>query len=111
VVISNPGNLELQLFLCPVILQQLQDMEEKRINKVQECISQCAEIEKNVIPIINTCIEGMFKASASINAAQVSIFKVLNPCTASCEDAMSLSVPSIPAPCEKFPHCSQLKFE
>ena len=42
-------------------------MEEKRINKVQECIEQCAEIkknteikknaeiEKNVIPIIGLC--------------------------------------------------------
>ncbi|KAK7504998.1 hypothetical protein BaRGS_00003568, partial [Batillaria attramentaria] len=48
----------------------LQDMEERRVNKVQECILQCAEIEKNVIPIINTCIEGMAKAAASINSAQ-----------------------------------------
>ena len=46
-------------------------MEDKRIHKVQECILQCAEIEKNVIPIINTCIEGMAKAADSINSAQV----------------------------------------
>jgi hypothetical protein len=31
-----------------------------------------------------------------------------NPFTASCENAMILSVPGIPASCEKFPHSSQL---
>ena len=46
-------------------------MEEKRIHKVQECILQCAEIEKNVIPIINTCIEAIAKAANSINSEQV----------------------------------------
>jgi hypothetical protein len=35
----------------------------------------------------------------------------LNPFTASCENAMSLSVPGVPAPCEKFPHSSQINFE
>jgi hypothetical protein len=33
-----------------------------------------------------------------------------NPFTASCENAMTLSVPSVPASCEKFPHSSQLNF-
>ncbi|XP_076455456.1 formin-binding protein 1-like isoform X2 [Babylonia areolata] len=56
--------------LMPQVFQQIQDMEERRIHKIQECIQQCSEIEKNVIPIINTCIEGMAKASASINSAQ-----------------------------------------
>jgi hypothetical protein len=31
-----------------------------------------------------------------------------NPFTASCENAMTLSVPYVPASCEKFPHSSQL---
>jgi hypothetical protein len=35
---------------------------------------------------------------------------VLNPFTASCENAMTLSVPGVPASCEKFPHSSQLNF-
>jgi hypothetical protein len=34
----------------------------------------------------------------------------LNPFTASCENVMTLSVPGIPAYCEKFPHYSQLNF-
>jgi hypothetical protein len=37
--------------------------------------------------------------------------KEVNPFTASCENAMSLSVPGVPPPCEKFPHSSQLNFE
>jgi hypothetical protein len=35
---------------------------------------------------------------------------LLNSFTASCENAMTLSVPGIPASCEKFPHSSQLNF-
>jgi hypothetical protein len=34
----------------------------------------------------------------------------VNPFTASCENAMNLSVPGVPAYCEKFPHSSQLNF-
>jgi hypothetical protein len=34
----------------------------------------------------------------------------LNPFTASCENATTLSVPGVPASCEKFPHSSQLNF-
>jgi hypothetical protein len=36
--------------------------------------------------------------------------EIFNPFTASCENAMTLSVPGIPASCEKFPHSSQLNF-
>lgn len=66
----NSGQQEHFFTLMPQVFQQLQAMEDKRIHKVQECISECADIEKNVIPIINTCIEGMAKAAASINNAQ-----------------------------------------
>jgi hypothetical protein len=38
-------------------------------------------------------------------------FFVFNSFTASCENAMSLAVPGVPAPCEKFPHSSQINFE
>jgi hypothetical protein len=34
-----------------------------------------------------------------------------NPFTANWENAMSLLMPGVPAPCEKFPHSSQLNFE
>jgi hypothetical protein len=35
---------------------------------------------------------------------------VFNPFTASCENAMTPSVPNVPESCEKFPHSSQLNF-
>jgi hypothetical protein len=38
------------------------------------------------------------------------LMNLLNPFTASCENAMTLSVPGVPASCEKFPHSSQLNF-
>ncbi|KAL8562922.1 hypothetical protein ACOMHN_004614 [Nucella lapillus] len=66
----NSSQQEHYYTLMPQVFQQLHDMEEKRINKVQECIQQCSVIEKNIIPIINTCIEGIAKASASIDSAQ-----------------------------------------
>jgi hypothetical protein len=37
------------------------------------------------------------------NRNHISPFK-FNPFTASCENAMTLSVPGVPAFCEKFPH-------
>jgi hypothetical protein len=38
------------------------------------------------------------------------IHHYLNPFTANCENAMTLSVPGVPVSCEKFPHLSQLNF-
>ena len=52
--------------------QSLQEMDERRISKLQECVVQCADIEKGVVPIINTCIEGISKAAANIDYAAVS---------------------------------------
>jgi hypothetical protein len=39
-----------------------------------------------------------------------SLYIEINPFTASCENAMTLSVPGFPASCGKFPHSSQLNF-
>jgi hypothetical protein len=39
---------------------------------------------------------------------QGSAYRGINPFTASCENAMTLSLPGVPASCEKFPHSSQL---
>ncbi|GFN92889.1 formin-binding protein 1-like protein [Plakobranchus ocellatus] len=50
--------------------KSLQEMDEGRILKIQESVFQCAEIEKNVIPIINTCIEGIAKAAGNISPSQ-----------------------------------------
>ncbi len=48
-------------------------MDERRINKVRDYIKQTAEIERSVIPIINTCIDGMLKGAETVNAKEVSL--------------------------------------
>ncbi|XP_041369269.1 formin-binding protein 1-like isoform X2 [Gigantopelta aegis] len=67
---TNLFQREYYTSLMPKVFQDLQDIDEKRINKIQEFIGQCANTEHNVIPIINTCIEGMNKAANSINAKE-----------------------------------------
>ena len=54
------------------IFQQLQDMDERRGCRLQGFIKQSAEIERAVIPIINTCIDGITTAASSINTSEVS---------------------------------------
>lgn len=46
-------------------------MDENRINRQKDFIKQSAHIERNVVPIINTCIDGMDKAANSIDSKQV----------------------------------------
>jgi hypothetical protein len=66
---------------------------------------------------LNTHVNSLSLSSAfssrfsSYVHANVISFYCFNTFTASCENAMSLSVPSVPAPCEKFPQSIQLNFE
>ena len=60
------------LLIFSNIFQQLQDMDERRGCRLQGFIKQSAEIERAVIPIINTCIDGITQAASSINTSEVS---------------------------------------
>ncbi|ELU13004.1 hypothetical protein CAPTEDRAFT_199738 [Capitella teleta] len=51
----------------PQTMQDLQDMDKKRIARVQEFVRQGAEIERSIMPIVNTCIDGMVTAANSMN--------------------------------------------
>ena len=53
------------------MIQQLQDMDEKRVSKVQKFIESSADIERSVMPIMNTCIDGMVAAAQTIDCKQV----------------------------------------
>lgn len=53
--------------------QNLQQMEERRVVKVQEYIQKSADIERDIIPIINTCISGIVAAAKSISAVEVRV--------------------------------------
>jgi len=46
-------------------------MDEKRISKVQKFIESSADIERNVMPIMNKCIDGMAAAAQMIDYKQV----------------------------------------
>ncbi|XP_067662016.1 formin-binding protein 1-like [Haliotis asinina] len=67
---TNAHQREYYTTSMPQVFQNLQDMDERRINRLQSAISQSAEADRNVIPIINTCIDGMQKAAAAIDAKE-----------------------------------------
>ena len=46
-------------------------MEEGRICKIQDYIRRSADAERNVRPIINTCIDGMVRAADSVDPSKV----------------------------------------
>ncbi|XP_069799780.1 formin-binding protein 1 isoform X13 [Dendropsophus ebraccatus] len=54
----------------PAIFQKLQDMEERRIGRMGESLKTYAEIDRQVIPIIGKCLDGITKSAESINGKQ-----------------------------------------
>jgi hypothetical protein len=60
---------------------------------------------------LQVCIADVIVARVIFSGITKSTFALgINPFTASCENAMTLSVPGVPASCEKFPHSGQLNF-
>lgn len=55
----------------PEVFRQFQALDEKRIKNVKNFMKSLAEIERNVFPIINTCLDGIVKASEIINEKEV----------------------------------------
>ena len=47
------------------------DEERKRIDRVSQLIKESADIERNVISILNACYDGMTRAANDINADAV----------------------------------------
>ncbi|XP_077140870.1 formin-binding protein 1 isoform X15 [Ranitomeya variabilis] len=54
----------------PTIFQKLQDMEEKRIVRMGDSLKTYADIDRQVIPIIGKCLDGITKSADSINGKQ-----------------------------------------
>ncbi|XP_075041306.1 formin-binding protein 1 isoform X9 [Mixophyes fleayi] len=54
----------------PAIFQKLQDMEEKRIARMGESLKTYADVDRQVIPIIGKCLDGITKSAESINEKQ-----------------------------------------
>ncbi|XP_008167401.1 formin-binding protein 1 isoform X14 [Trachemys scripta elegans] len=51
----------------PNIFQKIQEMEERRIVRLGECMKTYAEVDRQVIPIIGKCLDGITKAAESID--------------------------------------------
>lgn len=53
----------------------MQELDEKRIQKIQSSMKQMSDIEKSIQPIINTCLEGVTQASQKIDHSEVSVVR------------------------------------
>ncbi|XP_053096093.1 formin-binding protein 1 isoform X2 [Pangasianodon hypophthalmus] len=54
--------------LIPNIFQKIQDMEERRIDRVGESMKTFAELDRQILPIVGKCLDGITKAAESIEA-------------------------------------------
>ncbi|XP_028458320.1 formin-binding protein 1 homolog isoform X17 [Perca flavescens] len=52
--------------IIPNIFQKLQDMEERRIDRIGVCMKTFADVDRQVLPIVGKCLDGMTKAAESI---------------------------------------------
>ncbi|XP_058472472.1 formin-binding protein 1 isoform X14 [Solea solea] len=52
--------------IIPNIFQKLQDMEEKRIERIGVCMKTFADVDRQVLPIVGKCLDGMTKAAECI---------------------------------------------
>lgn len=59
-----------QLFFC--VHQKLQDMDERRVQKLAQGYILFSDTEKHVMPIIGKCLEGITKAGTNVNERNVS---------------------------------------
>ncbi|XP_060917223.1 formin-binding protein 1 isoform X1 [Labrus mixtus] len=52
--------------VIPNIFQKLQEMEEKRIERIGVCMKTFADVDRQVLPIVGKCLDGMTKAAEAI---------------------------------------------
>lgn len=61
----------------PEVFRQLQELDEKRIRNVRHFMAHSADVERNVFPIINKCLDGIINAANEVNEKQVNGNKLL----------------------------------
>ncbi|KAF7696876.1 hypothetical protein HF521_005294 [Silurus meridionalis] len=54
--------------VIPNIFQKIQEMEERRIEKVGESMKTFADLDREILPIVGKCLDGITKAAESIDA-------------------------------------------
>lgn len=53
-------------------MQKLQDMEERRIDRIGVCMKTFADVDRQVLPIVGKCLDGMTTAAEAIDPKIVS---------------------------------------
>jgi hypothetical protein len=82
--------------------------------RVQPCLclfSLCKFLYPPLFYVTTTCISFDVIIVIELYQFVFVLFAMFNPFTASCENAMILSVPGVPESCEKLPHTSHLNFD
>ena len=62
--------------LLPTVFQNLQDLDEKRIKCIQNYMLKAIQTEKDVLPIVSQCLDGMNKCAKEIDEKNVRILQV-----------------------------------
>ncbi|KAM7415422.1 hypothetical protein PAMA_017777 [Pampus argenteus] len=57
--------------LVPVIYQRIQDMEERRIERIGDAMRLSAEAERKFLPVVSHCLDAMMDATESIQPRMV----------------------------------------
>ena len=60
--------------LLPEVFQNLQDLDEKRVKCIQNFILKSVTVEKEVLPIISRCLDGMEKCADEIDSTEVYLY-------------------------------------
>ncbi|EDO47148.1 predicted protein [Nematostella vectensis] len=60
----------------PAVFSELQTMEENRIKRVGELLTEYSDIECRVMPIVQTCLDNIKKVAASFNGPQDSLLLI-----------------------------------
>lgn len=58
---------------CASALQRIQDMEERRIERIGEAMRSLAEAERKVLPVVSRCLDAMMEAAESIQPRKVRV--------------------------------------
>lgn len=63
-------------YKMPDVFRQLQELDEKRIRNIRNFMVHSVQVERNVFPIINQCLDGIVKAANTINEKEDSLLVI-----------------------------------
>lgn len=73
---GEPGSVQQNVLTHVSALQRIQDMEERRIERICEAMRSSAEAERKVLPVVSRCLDAMMDAAESIQPRMVSLLCV-----------------------------------